>query len=98
MANIAIKASPHLSWRRTTLGGAYAVGAFILLIGAFMLARALGIGPVGSLLASGKLQQRAPIIVADFGVSNADSSVASVVAEGVRANLAQSSSITLVTP
>src|SRR4030095_12505900 len=37
LANIAIKASPHVSWRRAALGGVYAVGAFIVLIGAFML-------------------------------------------------------------
>ena len=55
MATIALKASPHLSWRRTTLGGVYALGGFIALIGVFMLLRAFGIGPAGSLLAAGRL-------------------------------------------
>jgi hypothetical protein len=48
MATIAIKASPHISWRRTTLGFVYAVGAFVIAIGVFMLLRAFGIGPAGT--------------------------------------------------
>ena len=98
MATIALKASPHVSWRRTTRGGLYALGGFVALIIAFMVMRAFGIGPVGSLLAAGKLSQRDVVLVSDFGVSRADSSVASVVAEGVRANLAESRSITLFNP
>jgi len=98
MATIALKASPHVSWRRTTRGGLYALGGFVALIIAFMVLRAFGIGPVGSLLASGKLSQRDLVLVSDFGVSRADSSVASVVAEGVRANLGESRSVKLFNP
>jgi eukaryotic-like serine/threonine-protein kinase len=98
MATIALRASPHVSWKRTTRGGVYAVGAFVALIIAFMVLRAFGIGPVGSLFAAGKLSQRDVVLVSDFGVSRADSSVGSVVAEGVRANLAESRSITLFNP
>ncbi len=98
MATIALKASPHVSWKRTTRGGLYALGAFAALIVAFMMMRAFGVGPVGSLFASGKLNQRDVVLVSDFGVSRADSSVGSVVAEGVRANLAESRSITLFNP
>ena len=95
MATIALKASPHVSWKRTTRGGVYALGGFVALIIAFMVMRAFGIGPVGSLFAAGKLSQRDVVLVSDFNVSRADSSVASVVAEGVRANLAESQSIKL---
>jgi tetratricopeptide (TPR) repeat protein/tRNA A-37 threonylcarbamoyl transferase component Bud32 len=98
MATIALKASPHLSWRRTTLGGVYAIAAFIAIIGGFMMLRALGIGPAASLLAAGKLGKRDLVIVSEFGTSRADSSVGSVVAEATRANLSQSSSITLMSP
>jgi len=98
MATIALKASPHVSWKRTTRGGLYALGGFAALIAAFMVMRAFGIGPVGSLFAAGKLNQRDVVLVSDFGVSRADSSVASVVAEGVRANLADSRSLTLFNP
>ena len=98
MATLALRASPHVSWNRTIRGGIYAVGGFVALIVAFMVMRAFGIGPVGSLFAAGKLNQRDVVLVSDFGVSRADSSVASVVAEGVRANLAESRSITLFNP
>jgi tetratricopeptide (TPR) repeat protein/tRNA A-37 threonylcarbamoyl transferase component Bud32 len=98
MATIALKASPHVSWKRTTRGGVYALGGFVALIIAFMVMRAFGIGPVGSLFAEGKLNQRDVVLVSDFNVSRADSSVASVVAEGVRANLAQSQSLKLFSP
>ena len=98
MATIAMKASPHVSWRRTTLGGAYALGAFILLIGGFMVLRAMGIGPAGSLFAAGKLGQHEPLLVADFVVKGgADSSLGPVLSEAVRADLGQSSAVT-VTP
>jgi len=95
MATLALRASPHVSWKSATRGGVYALGAFAVLVIVFMVMRAFGVGPVGSLLAAGKLNQRDPILIADFGVSHADSSVGRVVAEGVRANLGQSSSITL---
>jgi eukaryotic-like serine/threonine-protein kinase len=98
MATIALKASPHVSWKRTTRGGLFALGGFVTLIIAFMVMRGFGIGPVGSLFASGKLNQRDVVLVSDFAVSRADSSVGSVVAEGVRANLAESRSITLFNP
>jgi len=98
MATIALKASPHVSWKRTTRGGVYALAAFVALIIAVMVMRGFGIGPVGSLFAAGKLSQRDVVLVSDFNVSRADSSVASVVAEGVRANLGESRSIKLFSP
>ena len=98
IATIALKASPHVSWKRTMRGGAIAFGAFTALIAGFMILRAFGIGPAGSLFAAGTLKMRDPIMVADFGVKHADSSVAAVVAEAVRTNLGQSQSIVLATP
>jgi tetratricopeptide (TPR) repeat protein/tRNA A-37 threonylcarbamoyl transferase component Bud32 len=98
-ATIALKASPHVSWKRTTRGGIYALGGFVALIIGFMVMRAFGIGPAGSLFGAGKLKQRDVVLVADFDLKNgADSGVAGVVAEGVRANLAQSASVTLFSP
>ena len=66
LATIAIKASPHVSWRRTWIGGALAVGAFAVLVIAFMVMRALGIGPAGSLIGAGKMTAGETMIVADF--------------------------------
>ena len=66
MATLAIKASPHMSWRRTARGGMIAVGVFVLLVAGFMTLRALGIGPAGSLLAAGKLSPDDKVVVAAF--------------------------------
>jgi tRNA A-37 threonylcarbamoyl transferase component Bud32/tetratricopeptide (TPR) repeat protein len=98
MANLALKASPHLTWPRTALGGTYAVGAFVLLVGAFMLLRALGIGPAGSLLARGSFTAREPVIIADFAVQHTDTALGAVVSDAVRAALSQSRVIALVPP
>ncbi|MGH7678638.1 MAG: protein kinase domain-containing protein [Gemmatimonadaceae bacterium] len=98
MQTLAMKASPHLSWRRTTLGGVFAIGAFIVIIGAFMLLRAMGIGPVGSLLAAGKFNAREPLLVTDFTVRNADSTLGRVLSDAAKTQLGQSSVITLMSP
>jgi tetratricopeptide (TPR) repeat protein len=98
MATMALKAAPHVSWYRTARGGAYALGTFVLVIGAFMGMRAFGIGPVGSLLATGALRQREPIILTDFRTTNVDSTLGRVVSDAVRAGLSGSSAFTLVSP
>ena len=98
MANIAVKASPHMSWRRTTRGGIMALGAFVLLVTGFMTLRALGIGPAGSLLASGKLGAENKLVVADFVMTGGDSSLANVVTEAVRTGLSESPLFTIVAP
>jgi tetratricopeptide (TPR) repeat protein/tRNA A-37 threonylcarbamoyl transferase component Bud32 len=91
LATIAIKASPHISWRRTWLGGAVAVGAFVVLVVGFMVLRALGIGPAGSLLGAGKLSANEQIVVTDFRSPADDSTLGLTVTEALRADLAQSS-------
>ncbi len=96
IATMAIKASPHLTWRRARRGGVYAVGGFAGLVVVFMVTRALGIGPWGSLLAAGKLGANDRIVLADFVTPPADSSLEPIVAEAVRAALSQSSSVHLV--
>jgi tetratricopeptide (TPR) repeat protein/tRNA A-37 threonylcarbamoyl transferase component Bud32 len=95
MATLAMRASPHMSWRRAWLGGVFAVGAFVVLIGAYMVTRALGVGPFGSLLAAGTLQERDKLLVADF---EGDTSLAPVVTDAFRTALSQSRSITLMQP
>src|SRR5437667_10164215 len=64
MATLAMKASPHVSWRRAWMGGVFAVGAFVALIAVYMTLRALGIGPFGSLMAAGALQKNERLLVA----------------------------------
>ena len=98
MANIAVKASPHFSWRRTTRGGMIAVAVFVLLVAVFMTLRALGIGPAGSLLAAGKLTGDNKLVVADFVMKGGDSSLANVVTEAVRTGLSESPLFTILSP
>jgi tetratricopeptide (TPR) repeat protein len=80
------------------MGGVYAVSAFVLGIGAFMLLRAFGIGPAGSLFAAGRLNTRDVLIVSDFRVKGADSSLGPVVSEAVRTELGQSEVISVLNP
>jgi tetratricopeptide (TPR) repeat protein len=97
MAALAVKASPHVSWKRTMRGGILAVSVFALLVAGFMVLRALGIGPAGSLLASGKLSASDKVIVSAFDAPAADSSLGSTIAEAVRTNLSQSRAVHLMT-
>ena len=96
MTQLAVKASPWVSWRKTALGGFIAAGTFAVLVGGFMVLRALGIGPAGSLLASGKLGEHERLLVADFQAPGADTSLGSAVTEAVRTDLGQSSVISVV--
>ena len=90
MATIAIKASPHLSWRRAWLGGGVAVGAFAALVIGFMVMRAMGIGAFGSLRGKGTFGANETIVVADFASPAGDSTLGGTVAEALRTDLGQS--------
>ena len=96
MATIAVKAAPLVSWRRTALGGAFAVGGFIVLIGAWMLMRTLGIGPAASLMSTGKLTDRDRVIVTEFKGPPTDSLMGPTVTEAFRTDLAQSQSLSVM--
>jgi tetratricopeptide (TPR) repeat protein len=98
MATMALKAAPHVSWYRTAKGGAYALSAFVVVVAAFMLMRALGVGPIGSLMASGRLKSKEPLLITDFHTTNVDSALGRVTSDAVRAGLSQSSVITLMSP
>ena len=97
-ATLAVKASPHLSWRRTWIGGVYALGAFVALIGAYMTLRALGIGPFGSLMAAGTLQRDERLLITDFAPPARDSSLGPVITDAFRTALGQSRSLTIMQP
>ena len=96
IATIALKAHPHVSFRRTARGGMYAMGTFVALVVGFMTLRALGIGPWGSLLAAGSLTADSRIVLSDFTAAPEDSSLAPIVGAAVRAALSQSTSIRLL--
>jgi tetratricopeptide (TPR) repeat protein len=96
IATMALRAAPNVSWYRTARAGLYAIGAFIAMIAAFMGMRAIGIGPFGSLLATGALSARDRVIITDFTVSGGDTTLGRVVSDAVRAGLNESSAFTLV--
>jgi tetratricopeptide (TPR) repeat protein/tRNA A-37 threonylcarbamoyl transferase component Bud32 len=93
MATIAMKASPHVSWRRTTMGGLVAVGGFVALTAAWMIMRAMGIGPAGSLMAAGQMGQRERVILTEFASPASDSMLGPTVTEAFRTNLAESENL-----
>jgi tetratricopeptide (TPR) repeat protein len=97
MAHLAVKASPLMTWRRTARGGFAAVSVFALLVLGYLALRVLGIGPAGSLLASGKLSAQDRVLVAAFDAVAKDSALGDVVSEAVRTNLSQSHAVNVVT-
>jgi len=93
MANMALKASPHLTWRRATKTGYIALSVFVLMVAGFMTLRAMGIGPWGSLFAAGSLNLDDQILVTDFTAPASDSALGPILAEAVRAGLNQSNAV-----
>ncbi len=96
MTNIAIKANRHLSFRRATRGGMYAMAAFVVLIAGFMITRAMGIGPAASLFATGSLAADDRIVLADFTAASEDSALAPIVQAAVREAMGQSRAVQLL--
>ena len=96
MTRLAVKAGPWVSWRRVAIGGVISISALAFFVLVFMVTRAYGIGPAGSLLASGKLDAKDRLLVADFRASGPDTSLGSLMTEAVRTDLGQSSTISLV--
>ncbi len=84
-----------LSWRNTLTGGA---GAFVLLAlvtTIYMILRSAGIGPAGTLVAQGTLDDRERLILADFASPEDLSDIATTITEGMRVDLAQSPTVRL---
>ena len=86
----------HFTWRKAILGGGLAFTALAVVAGGFMAMRLLGIGPVGTLVASGVLDEQARLVLADFENSTSDSTLGETVAELFRIDLNESPAITLL--
>jgi TolB-like protein len=84
------------TWRNALLGGGLAFVMLAIVTGGFMYMRNAGIGPVGSLVASGLLEDRAPIVIAEF--DSPDSSIGAAATEALRIDLAQSEIVEVVEP
>jgi tetratricopeptide (TPR) repeat protein len=86
------------TWQKAILGG---VGAFSLLgvaVAGYFVMRLLGIGPVASLMAQGVLEERDPVVLADFQNHSTDPSAGDLVTEMLRMDLVESRVLTLAPP
>ena len=98
LATIALKANPHLSWRRNLRLGMITMGGFVLLVIGYMVTRQLGIGPAASLFASGTLAAQDKVLLADFTTTGGDSTLAPIVQAAVRAAMSQSRAVQVLSP
>jgi tetratricopeptide (TPR) repeat protein len=84
------------TWRNALIGGGLAFLFLAAVTGAFMYMRSAGIGPVGSLVAAGVLEERSRVVLAEFEAT--DSVLARTVTESFRVDLSQSPVVQLVEP
>ena len=85
-----------LTWRNAIVGG---IGAFALLgfsLIAYFVMWTTGIGPVGNLVAQGILDERDPVILAEFENRTADETLGAVVTDALRVDLLESQVVTLM--
>ncbi len=85
-----------LTWRKALLGGALAFTVLGTIAGGYTAMRLLGIGPVGTLVASGVLKFREPLVLADFENRSADSTLGPSLTEAFRVDLSQSPTVRLL--
>jgi len=84
------------TWRNALLGGGLAFLFLAAATGLFMYMRTSGIGPVGSLVAAGVLEEKARVVLSEF--ESDDETLGRTVTESFRVDLAQSPMVTLVEP
>ena len=85
-----------LTWRRSLLSAASGFGLLGLVTATHAAMRQLGIGPVGTLVASGLLAERDRLVLADFENRTTDSTLGPSLTEALRVDLAQSGVIRLL--
>ena len=95
---LGLPATLLLAPKRALRGGLAAVGALVVVTAGYMALRVLGIGPAGSLFAQGVLKERDAVVMTDFRAVKADSSLAAMLGESVRAALTESNALSLVSP
>src|SRR2546422_2681434 len=85
-----------LTWRKALSGGVAAFAALGLGAGGYTAMRVLGIGPVGTLVASGVLEKRDRMVLADFTNRTPDTTLGRSLGEAFRVDLAQSPVVRLL--
>jgi tetratricopeptide (TPR) repeat protein/tRNA A-37 threonylcarbamoyl transferase component Bud32 len=89
---------PWLTWRRAISGGVIAFASLGVVVTTYMTLRALGIGPVGTLLAAGVIRDRDRILLAEFENRTRDSVLGNVITDAFRIDVTQSPLVNLVPP
>ncbi|MFL5493239.1 MAG: protein kinase domain-containing protein [Gemmatimonadales bacterium] len=84
------------TWRKALTGGGLAFAGLGVVAAAYMAMRLMGIGPVGTLVASGVLKDREPLVLADFENRSADSTLGPSLTEAFRVDLSQSPTVRLL--
>ncbi len=86
------------TWKNALIGGGAAFGLLGVLTAGYLFMRTAGIGPAGTLIAAGVLDERDPILVGDLQSVSGDPTIARTATEALRADLAESPTITLLSP
>ena len=71
-----LAASAKMNHRIEVTGGVLAFSGLAVAVGVYMVMRVTGIGPVGTLVASGRLKEHPKVILADFTDNTGDSTLA----------------------
>jgi eukaryotic-like serine/threonine-protein kinase len=87
-----------LTWKRAILGGVAAFALLAVLVGAYFVSWATGIGPVGSLVAQGAIQEGERVVLADLRTSSADPTLGAVVTDALRIDLNESPVLRVLEP
>ncbi len=85
------------TWKRAIRGGFLAFGGLAAVALIYTVMRLAGIGPVGTLVASGRLNATDQLLVADFENRTTDPTLGSSITEAFRIDLAQSPVIRILT-
>jgi serine/threonine-protein kinase len=81
------------TWPKALLGGVLAFVGLTVVAGGYTAMRVLGIGPVGTLVASGVLKEREQLLLADFENRTADTTLGPSLTEAMRVDLSQSPTV-----
>ncbi|MFQ5702882.1 MAG: protein kinase, partial [Gemmatimonadales bacterium] len=88
----------HFTWRKSLVGGGLAFAGLGVVAAAYMAMRTLGIGPVGTLIASGVLGEREQVVLAEFENRTSDPTLGTTVTELMRVGLTQSTIVNVLEP
>ncbi len=97
-ATEAVSVRHWLTWRKAIAGFVAAFAVWGLFVAVYMTMRAFGVGPVGSLVAAGVLEERERIILADFENNTGDPLLGRAATEAFRIDFSQSAIVTVVEP